>query len=37
MIGFLTILFGILQFLVAVGLVVIVAVQTTKHEGLSGT
>lgn len=35
--GFLKILFGVLQFLVAVGLIVIVAVQTTKHEGLSGT
>lgn len=29
--------FTILQFLTAVGLIVIVAVQTTKSEGLAGT
>ena len=35
--GFLFYVFSFLQFIVTVGLIAIVAVQTSKSEGLSGT
>ena len=36
-VGFLFYLFSVVQFLVTVGLIAIVALQTSKSEGLSGT